>query len=74
MLVLMQWKRTQHSPLLLTVWALNTFSFTFAPGSCLENLYILKDNLLVSTWTTEREEHALLESSFLLTLGEPSEK
>ena len=67
MLVLTQWKHTQHSPLLLTAWALNTFSFAFAPGSHLENLCILKDNLLVSTWTTWTGRTKLLESSFLLT-------
>lgn len=75
MLVLTQWKHTQHSPLLLTAWALNTFSFAFAPGSHLENLCILKDNLLVSTWTTWTGRTQTPGKLFLThSQGEPSEK
>ena len=53
MLLLMQWKRTQHISITSNSLGIK-HSFTFAPGSHLENLCIFKDNLLVSTWTTWR--------------------
>lgn len=74
MLLLMQWKRTQHIPLLLTVWALNTpLPLLQAPTwrifASLRTIYLFPLGQL------GEEEHELLESSFLThSQGEPSEK
>lgn len=66
MLVLIQWKHTQHIPLLLTASALNTpLPLLQAPTwrifASLRTIYLFPLGQL------GEEEHKLLESSFLLT-------
>lgn len=69
----MQWKRTQHSPLLLTVWALNTVLY-LCSGSCLENLYIYGTITCFHLDNLERKNTHSWKALLTHSQGEPSEE